>query len=96
MKIVLRPHLKIRLKERSIPANYPKKIITSSNSQYFDTLTKHFIAIKKLKYGEGLKPMVAAYDIIDHQIQVITCYPTKLKDIKSKLKNKRWTKYEKD
>ncbi len=51
MKILLRPHLKMRLKERNIPQDYPSKIVSTSDEKYFDTAKNH-------------KPMAAAYDII--------------------------------
>lgn len=90
MKIVLQPHLKIRLKQRFIPQRYPSKILHQPDQAYFDTQTKHLIAVKKLKYSQKIKPMVVAYDIIGENLQVITIYPTSHKDITSKVKNQRW------
>lgn len=92
VQIILRPHLKIRLKQRLIPLDYPKMVIISPDTKYQDNLTKHSIAVKQLVYGEKQRLMVVVYDIINTQIQVITIYPTKPKDIKSKLRNKRWIK----
>lgn len=94
MKIVLQPHLKIRLKERLIPERYPKQILRKPDIKYLDPLTDHRIAIKSLHYNGKKRPMVVAYDIIKQQIQVITVYPTTMREIKNRVKSKRWVKYE--
>ncbi len=96
MKIVLRPHLKIRLEQREIPLNYPSKVVTKPEQKCFDNLTGHQIAIKKLTYNEKIRPMVVAYDIIGDEIQVITVHPTTDQEINNKLKRKRWIKDEKN
>lgn len=95
MRIILKPHLKIRLKVRKIPKNYPRKVLSQPDNYYFDTSTNHMIAVKKLKYIEKLRPMVVAYDIIGEEIEVVTIYPTDGQEIANRIKNKRWIKYEK-
>lgn len=95
MKIILRPHLKIRLKERRIPQNYPRKILTTPEVKYFDTLTGHLIAVKHLLYNEKLRPMAVAYDIIGSEIQIITIHPISEQEIKNRLIKIRWIKNEK-
>lgn len=95
MRITLKPHLKIRLEQRLIPRTYPRKILSQTNQKYFDPLTNHYIAVKKLKYNEKLRPMVVAYDIINTEIQVITVYPTTEQEIKNRIQNRRWIEYEK-
>lgn len=53
MKIILRPHLKIRLKERKIPQSYPSKILTKPDNRFFYVETNHLIAaIKKPIYNK--------------------------------------------
>ena len=94
MRIILKPHLKIRLEQRLIPQAYPRKIFTQADHKYFDPLTNHYIAVKKLKYNKKLRPMVIAYDIINVEIQVITVYPTTEQEIKNRVQNKRWIEYE--
>lgn len=96
MKIVLRPHLKIRLAQRLIPEDYPKKIILNPEEKYFDTATYHKIAVKKLEYNGKLRPMALAYDIIEQVIEVVTIYPTNKQEIENRIKNRRWIKYEKN
>lgn len=96
MKILLRPHLKIRLKERNIPQNYPGKIVSNPDEKYFDTATNHQIAVKRLGYNGRLRPMAVAYDIIEEDLQIITIHPTTDQEIKNKLERKRWLKDEKN
>ena len=95
MKIVLKPHLKIRLKGRLIPSSYPSKIISQPDHRYFDAATYHLIAIKELKYVGKLRPMVVVYDTIEETIEVVSIYPTDKQEIKNRIKNKRWVKHEK-
>lgn len=92
MNIKLRPHLKIRLKERRIPQNYPETIIKSPDNKYFDTETNHQIVTKKLEYSEKLRPMVVSYDIIDTEIEVITIHPISEQSIQNKITRRRWIK----
>lgn len=96
MKIVLRLHLKIRLKQREIPLNYPEEILQSPDSQYSDNETGHLISVKSLRYFGKIRPMVVAYVKINSEIQVITVYPTTFKEISNRLKSGRWTKHEKN
>lgn len=94
MKIVLRPHLKIRLAQRLIPQDYLKKIILNPEEKYFDTATNHKIAVKRMEYSNKIRPMALAYDIIGLEIQVITIHPVSKQEIKNKLNRGRWVKNE--
>lgn len=96
MKIVYRPHLKIRLKQREIPFNFPKQIIESPDKKYFDMLTKRYIAIKKLYFEEKLRNIVVAYDIIKNKIEIVTIHVISDKEIENKLGAGRWKEYEKN
>lgn len=92
MKITLRPHLKIRLKQRFIPQDYPKNILLNPEENYFDTLTNHNIAIKTLQYSGKLRPMVVAYDIIGKTIEAVTIHPITEQEIDNRLQKGRWVK----
>lgn len=96
MKINLRPHLKIRLKQREIPQTYPMKILAKPESRFFDNLTGHSIVVRKLRYNERLRPMVVAYDIIGDEIQIITVHPITNQEINNRIQKKRWIKNEKN
>lgn len=96
MKVIYRPHLLRRLKERRIPRTYPKKILQEAEEEYFDLITDYEIAIKKLQYASKLRNMVVVYDIIDNNHEIITIYPISDSEIKNKVKSGRWKKYEKN
>lgn len=96
MKILFSSHLKIRLKERKIPRNYPNKIIAKPDMQFIDMLTNYKIAVRNLKYNFKVRPMVLVYDIIASGIQVITIHPISSKEIDNKVKRGRWKSYEKN
>ncbi|MDP3974180.1 MAG: hypothetical protein Q8P92_05115 [Candidatus Daviesbacteria bacterium] len=96
MKIVLIPHLKIRLKERKIPQSYPKVIIQNSEEKYKDLDTGYDIVVKNMEYNGKLRPMVVAYAIMELEIQAVTIYPTSRQEIENKLKRGRWAKNEED
>ena len=92
IKIVYRPHLQRRLRERKIPKDYPKIIYKQSKSHYFDNETRHFVAIFKLKYAEKMRSIVAVYDIINDNIEIITIFPIEKTELKNKIDSGRWIK----
>lgn len=94
MRTILQPHLKIRLKQRLIPQSFPKQVVTEAEQNYFDSSTKHYIAVKVLKYEGKYRPMVVAYDIIADEIQIITIHPATKQEINNKIKSGRWIKDE--
>lgn len=96
MKIVYRPHLERRLKERKIPRSYPKKILQNSEQSYLDLLNGRYIAVKKLRYGGKMRNMVIAYDIISEDREIITIYPISDSEIDNKVESGRWKVYEKN
>lgn len=96
MKIVYRPHLVRRLKERKFPKDYPQKIIKEAEEEFYDTVTKHHIAIKKLRYAGKLKSIVVAYDIIGNNKEIVTIFPISSSELKNKIHAGRWKAYEKN
>jgi len=96
MKIVYGLHLLRRLKQRKIPKHYPKKILENPEKEYFDSTTLHNISVKKLPYGEKIKHMVIAYDIIADTREIITVYPISESELSNKVKAGRWKSYEKN
>lgn len=90
MKIIYRPHLRRRLKEREIPKDYPKKILQESEKNYLDTITDHSIAIKRLRYNSKLRNMVIAYDIIGDNREIVTIYPISESELLNRIRSERW------
>jgi len=95
MKIVYRPHLKRRLKQRKIPYDYPKKIYFRAKQKFIDTETDHYIAVSKLEYAGKLRNLAISYDIIGQNIEIVTVHPTSDQEINNKIKSGRWVKDEK-
>lgn len=95
MKIIYRPHLKRRLKERKIPYDYPKKIYLEARQKFFDTKTDHHITVSKLKYSGKLRSLVISYDIIGTNVEIVTIHPISDQEISNKTKSGRWVKNEK-
>ena len=96
MKVVLIPHLKIRLKERKIPKSYPKIIIENHEEKYRDIDTEYNIVVRNMEYNGKLRPMAVAYAIIGTEVLAVTIYPTSRQEIENKLKRGRWVKNEEE
>ena len=88
--------MKIRLKERKIPQNYPSKILAKPDEQFVDTVTNYKIAVKSLSYNLKIRPMLVVYDIIESEILVITIHPISNQEINNKREKGRWKIYEKN
>lgn len=95
MKVVLRPHLKIRLKQRKIPLNYPREILLNPDNKYHDALSLHQIAVKRMLYGGKIRSMAISYDIIGSEVEIITIHQISEQAIENRLLKERWIKYEK-
>lgn len=92
MKIIYREHLKIRIKERNFPDDYPRMVYRKAKHHFLDLKTKHYIAITKLKYAEKVRNLAISYDIISSNIEIITIHPISDQEIKKRIKVGRWIK----
>ena len=68
-------HLKIRLKIRKVPDDYPRKIYENPEQKYFDLIEGTNIAIKKLKYNKKLRNMMIVYEKKGNVIEIVTIHP---------------------
>ena len=93
-KIEYTGHLKLRLKIRNIPENYPKEIYQKPEQKFFDNVEKTFIAIKKLHYNKKLRNMMIAYEEKEDLVEIITIHPIIDEKIINRIMNGRWTKNE--
>jgi len=91
-KIVYSSHLIFRLRLREISYSLPKKIYQTSKEHYFDKETLKKIAIKKVKFKNRLREMVAVYEEINGQINLITIHPLKNYQKINRIKSGRWQK----
>lgn len=93
-KIEYTEHLKLKLKVRKIPENYPKEICQNPEQRFYDNVEKTFIAIKKLKYNKKARNMMIAYEENEDLIEIITIHPITDEKIINRVMSGRWTKNE--
>ena len=75
MAVVYDPHLKERLRERKIPEEWPKEIVSKPAEVYRDTRTNVYVAIGRRRYkGKGRK-MAVSYVKRGDDILIITIHP---------------------
>ena len=87
-------HLKLRLKIRKIPDNYPEVIYKNPDQKFLDNLEQTKIAIKKLKYNKKVRNMMIAYEEKDKEIEIITIHPITDEKILNRIMSGRWIKNE--
>jgi hypothetical protein len=95
VSIIYTPHLKLRIKERKFPYDFPKKIYTSPEAKFFDNLTKSYIAVKTLFYAGKLRKISIAYIFDGLDVKIKTIHPEKESEISNRVKICRWMSYEK-
>lgn len=92
--IVYTDHLKLRLKIRNIPYNYPNIIFNEPEQEFFDRVEENYIAIKKLKYNNKERNMMIAYEKKGTDVEIITIHPIDEEKIINRTMSKRWIKNE--
>jgi len=92
VRIVYTEHLKLRLKIRKIPDDYPKKICNNPEQTFFDNLEKTFIAIKKLKYNKKVRNMMVVYERKNDNVEIVTIHPITDEKIINRIISRRWTR----
>jgi len=85
-------HLKLKIKLRNISKKLVNDIYITSNEKYFDNVTRHQIAIKKIKYKEKTRDMVICYDEFKDRVEIITIHPLKTYQKIHRIKSGRWKK----
>jgi len=94
MKIVYTAHLELRLRIRDIPLELPRRILKEAKDYYYDTLTKHYVAIHRLEFNGKLRDMVLIFDKKADWIEAITVHPIKPYQKQSLINSGRWKKDE--
>ncbi len=93
-KIIYTLHLKLRLKIRNFPENYPELIYKNPDVKFRDNFEKNKVAIKRLKYGNKFRNIMVAYEENNDKINMITIHPISDEKIMNRTLSGRWTKYE--
>jgi len=94
VKLIYTNHLKIRLKQREVPLKIVSEIFDKSEESYWDNLRNHHIVIGTVDFKGKIRKVLAAYDTIKKDAEVITIHPISDIEIKQRLISERWS-YEK-
>ncbi len=84
--------MEYRLKLRKIAYQLPRAIYYLAEQRYFDTLTMHNIAIKRIKHGRQTIPVMIAYDKKRGTVEIVTIHPISEEQIKARIESRRWIK----
>jgi hypothetical protein len=85
-------HLKLKLKIRRFPKDYPSIIFQSPEQEYLDIVEKKRIAIKRLKYNKKIRNIMIAYEETNGEVEIITIHPISDEKILDRKLSGRWTK----
>lgn len=91
--VVYSEHLRLRLRLRDVPEQYPKLIFEKAEQRYYDTTEKTHIAIKRLDYNHKPRNMMVAYEMKADSIEIITIHPIADEKIINRIIRKRWIKH---
>ena len=92
MRIIYTDHLEFRLKVRNIPHDLPREIIQQAKEHYYDTTTKHFVAIQQVEFEGKNREMALTYDKKEDLVEIITTHPIKPYQKYSRIHSGRWKK----
>lgn len=87
-------HLRIRLKSRKIPEDYPQKIYDCPEQVFLDRIDGTKIAVRKLFYYGKTRNMMIAYEENNKETKIITIHPITDEKIISRCMRGRWIQYE--
>ena len=92
--ILYTDHLKLKLKIRKIPYEYPKIILEAPEQKFYDAVEENHIAIKKLKYNNKERTMMIAYEKKGSDVEIMTIHPIDEEKIINRTMSRRWKKNE--
>jgi|SRR3989344_1313132 len=90
MKLLYTDHLKSRLKQRGIPLIIVKEIFGKPLGYYWDNLRNHYVVVGEVVYKGKRRKVLAAYDKIGKEAEVITVHPITSYEIRQRLNSGRW------
>jgi hypothetical protein len=83
-------HLEFRLKVREISYDLPLKIFREAKEHYYDTATKHCVAVGQVKFEGKLREMALSYERKGRLIVLITIHPIGPNQKNSRIISGRW------
>lgn len=90
MRFFFSEHFLMQAKKRRISKKLAEQIYLQAELEYFDTFTGHDVVVAKIKHLGKTKNIMLAYDIIGHEITLITTYPLRENEIENRVKRGRW------
>jgi hypothetical protein len=94
-RIIYADHLHLRLTLRQIPKQLPRRLYLRAKEQFFDTNTRHRVAVARARYAEKMREMAVSFEDDGETVTLITIHPLKEQQKKNRINAKRWIPYEK-
>ncbi len=91
-EITYTSHLEFRLETRDIPYDLPRRIFEQAREHYYDSLTKHYIAIHRVEFQGKLREMALTYDKRKNVVEIITIHPIGTRQKHNRISSGRWKK----
>lgn len=87
-------HLLERIKIRALPFELAKDILIFAVERYYDTITRHLIAVGKGKYKEKVREFAVVYreDWDSRLVEVVTIHPLKSGQKENRIRTGRWVR----
>jgi len=85
-------HLELRLRLRGIDTVLPKDIYATARRRYVDTVTAHFVAIKRVPLAGRSRDVALIYEEQDTVVWLVTIHPLKRRQLSSRILSGRWRK----
>ena len=89
-EIIYTSHLEFRLKTRNIPYDLPRSVFEQAKEHYYDNLTKHYIAIDRVRFEGRIREMALTYDKRENVIEIITIHPIRPHQKHNRVGSGRW------
>jgi hypothetical protein len=89
-EIIYTSHLEFRLKTRNIPYDLPRRVFEQAEAHYYDNLTRHYIAIHRVRFQGKLREMALTYDKGGNVVEMITIHPIRPRQKQNRIGSGRW------
>ena len=91
-EIIYTSHLEFRLETRNIPYDLPRRVFEQAREDYYDNLTKHYVAIHRVEFQGKLREMALTYDKRKNVVEIITIHPMESRQKHNRISSGRWKK----
>lgn len=94
MEIDYTVYLRLRLKHRDIPKEWPKEIIEEAETCYWDVQESHYIAVGQRYYKGKMREMMVIFDRRGDRVEAISISPLGAGQKEKRIKSGRWIEHE--